>query len=116
MKYYAPSTDFESKAALEIKTQILTEAGEHLCPHLDPQNILRKLKYKCVISIGDKEEVDHVVTSSGKVDKILDILSRKPVEAYYKFMEILRKERSDLYQTVKDIENRLIAGTIITGA
>ena len=66
--------------------------------------MLIQLKTKGAIKQDDVERIKKQDTTTEMVEKLLDILTRKPVSAYEAFMEILEEQRYDLFVQVKDIE------------
>ena len=85
---------------------ILCEATDLLCENLRPSDVLRQLKTKGAIKQDDVEKIKKQDTTTEKVEELLDILMRKPVSAYETFMEVLKRERHDLFLQVKIIETR----------
>ena len=75
-----------------------------LCENLQPSYILRHLKTNGAIKQDDVEKIKRQDTTTEMVEKLLDILMRKPVSAYETFMEALKEERNDLFEDVKDLE------------
>ena len=47
-------------------------------------------------------------TPTEQVDKLIEVLMRKPESAYTTFMNALQEERPDLYRQVKTIESELM--------
>ena len=84
--------------------KILQEATDLLCEYLQPGDVLRQLKTKGTIEQKDVEKIKKQDSTTEMVEKLLDILMRKPVFAYETFMEILKEKRHDLFVQVKDIE------------
>ena len=83
---------------------ILREATVLLCKNLQPTDVVRYLKTKGAIKQDDAEKIKRQETTSEMVEELLDILKRKPVSAYETFMEVLERERHDLFSQVKAIE------------
>ena len=82
----------------------LTEATDTLCDNLLPGKMLRSLKSKGALDPDDVERVKKETTTSEQIEKMTDVLMRKPVSAYNTFMDILEEERPDLYGKVKGIQ------------
>ena len=89
---------------LHIVEKILMKATQVLCDNLQPKDILISLKSRGTLTTDDVERIESEKTTSDKVEKLLDILNRKPVSAYDMFMEILREKRPDLFEIVHAIE------------
>ncbi|XP_072027844.1 uncharacterized protein [Amphiura filiformis] len=90
----------------EIIKEILLDSWEILCNGLDPKLVLRAMIVKRAIS---KEEYDSIRNTKGtddQVEKLLRILEEKPASSYENFMEVLQKKAKDLWQKVKDIEDK----------
>ena len=83
---------------------ILREATNTLCENLQPNDVLRQLKTKGAIKQDDVEKIKKQDTTTEMVEKLLEILTRKPVSAYETFMEALKEDRYDLFEELKDIE------------
>ena len=62
------------------------------------------------LSRSDIEHIKHEVTTSDKVEKLLDILHGKPKEAYYSFLDALYDKRPDLYSAVRKIQKEHVKG------
>ncbi|XP_072043550.1 uncharacterized protein [Amphiura filiformis] len=75
-----------------------------LAENLDPIGMLRQMTAKRALTPDDRTIIKKEATSTEQVDKLIEILCRKPVSSYDVFMEILSEERNDLYNRVKDIE------------
>ncbi|XP_072017205.1 uncharacterized protein [Amphiura filiformis] len=94
-------------ANLKTMKTVLQRSLGFLCESLQPEDILRNLKTKEVLSAADIQRIRHEITDEEKVDKLLDILSRKPLGCYVKFMQVLKIKRRDLYQKIKKEEEKL---------
>ncbi|XP_072022988.1 uncharacterized protein [Amphiura filiformis] len=86
--------------------KILSEASGVLSKTLQPKDILRSLKAKSALTPDDVEIIENEATDTDKVDKLLETLRRKPISAYATFMKVLEEEREDLYEKVKEIEDK----------
>ena len=62
------------------------------------------------LSRSDVEYIKHEVSTSEKVEKLLDILHHKPKEAYYSLLDALYAVRPDLYTAVRKIQGKQIKG------
>ena len=62
------------------------------------------------LSRSDIEHIKHDVTTSEKVEKLLDILHGKPKEAYYSFLDALYAIRPDLYSVIRKIQKEQVKG------
>ena len=65
-----------------------------------------KLKEKKVLNQDDIDKIRHEKTYTEKMDEMIEILCLKPESAYVFFMETLRQERNDLYNEVKEIQDK----------
>ena len=95
--------------SLELKNHVLSQAYL-TCKDVDTRNILRKLLAQEMISLEDKQLVEHEKTTADKVEKLIDILQRKQIEAYFYFMEFLKDEHSQMYTKLKDAEMQKLQG------
>ena len=77
-----------------------------LCENLRPDDLLRDLKSKGALKRDDVTKIKKEDTDTEKVDKLIEILTRSPVSSYIAFMGVLQKERRDLYDKVKAIEDK----------
>ena len=91
---------------LKIVKTILTEATDILCENLEPDDILRTLQSKGALKPDDVTKIRSLTTAGEQVERLLNILRRKPVSAYDVFMEALKEEREDLFDIVKEIATK----------
>ena len=96
--------------ALDFKgvEKILKECKELLCNKLEPTNILSKMKIKDALTDDEVTRIKREDSRQDKVYKLLEELKLKPVTSYNVFMELLKEERSDLYNMMKDKEAKHI--------
>ena len=91
---------------LKIVKIILVEATGILCSNLEPDDILRTLQTKGALKPDDVTKIRSLTTTGEQVERLLNMLMRKPVSAYDVFMEALKEEREDLFDIVKDIATK----------
>ena len=84
--------------------KILHKATALLCENLGKENIIHNLKSEEALTDGDVEEIKSHSRTAEQVDAMLVILKRKPAKAYYSFMNVLWKNREDLYDEMEKIE------------
>ena len=96
--------------ALDFKNRVLVASTDVLCKEIEPRHILRTLLSCNMITTRDKEHIKHEVARSDKVEKLLDVLQRKPIDAYCCFVQCLRNEPGDTFKKIKDIETRILHG------
>ena len=100
-------------ALLDMIKEILTSSNNILADKmkaLDVKRIYSLMWAGSNLSRSDVEDIRHEVTTSEKVDKLVDILNRKPKEAYYSFLDALYAVRPDLYTAVRKIQEEKIKG------
>ena len=88
---------------LKIIKKILAESTDILCSNLEPGDMLRTLQTNGAFKADDVTKIKNLTTTTEQVGKMLDLLMRKPVSAFDRFMEALKEEREDLFEMVKDI-------------
>ena len=93
-------------AQLEAVKLILIESTVFLCENLYTDQVLRHLMARRAITNNDSTHIKAKITEPDRVEKLLDILRKKPVSSYETFMEILRQQRPDLHKAVKKIERK----------
>ena len=92
--------------------KILTDALPILQDYLNPTNIIHTLVSKQMLTDNEASDIEGAASVEGasamgvRVEKLLDSLKRKKGTVYKEFMEILRKERDDLYADVKKVEKQ----------
>ena len=91
-------------ANIHAMQKVLLKSTEVLCQTLEPEDILRTLKTKEVLSRDDVQMIRRAPIDSEKVEGLLDILSRKPLAHYRTFTEVIKKARPDLYDKIRAIE------------
>ena len=93
---------------LNSMRQVYQESTTLLCANLEPESVIRPLFTGGELTLDNVQTIRHQVTNSGKVEKLLEILSCKPVTHYVYFMVALRAvgERGDLYDLVKAIARK----------
>ena len=87
--------------------RILGRATVLLYPYLatwSTESILRELQANDVLLLADVQVIKSIETPGDKVQKLLEILQVKPESAYIGFMEALKTEREDLYDSMKTLE------------
>ena len=100
-------------AILDIIKEILASSNIILADkmkNLDVRQISSLMWAGNNFSRSDVENIRHEVTTSEKVDKLLDIFRRKPKEAYYSFLDALYAVRPDLYSAVRKIQKEHVKG------
>ena len=85
---------------------VLQQSTKLLCDNLYAQDILPSLKTEGALTPEDVQEIDNKETESNKLETLLDILSRRSVSHYVKFMVSLKSVREDLYKHIKAIEEK----------
>ena len=81
----------------------------------DVKKITTLMKAAVILSNDDVQHILHEVTTSSKVDKLLDILGRKPKEAYYGFVGALYScKRKDLHDIVRQNQRKVLTGMNVT--
>ena len=91
---------------LKIVKNILLEATDILCANLEPDDILRTLQTKSALKPDDVTKIRGLATAGEQVERLLNILMRKPVSAYDAFMEALKEDREDLFDIVKELATK----------
>ena len=89
---------------LDPVKKTLLESNVILSANLIPDVILRVMKSKGALTQDEVTKIQLKDTPTEQVDKLIEVLMRKPESAYMAFMEILKGERPDLYGQVKIIE------------
>ena len=88
----------------------MTEATERLCEDLNPKNIIRTLLSKGDLDDRDVEGIKSYSKTDDRVEELLNILKRKASLRWFRhFMTALKKESTELYNEVNQIEKRVIA-------
>ena len=93
---------------LGVVKKTLLESSKNLSDYLNPNGILMSMKTKGALTQDEVTKIQKNDTHTEQVNKLIEELIRKPATAYETFMEILRKERSDLYNEVRAIEGELL--------
>ena len=96
----------DSMTKLKTVERILTESTVLLSDNLHTDQVLRHLKSRGALTSNDCTHIKAKTTEPDKVEKLLETLQKKPVSSYETFMEVLREKRSDLYEAVKEIEDK----------
>ena len=65
--------------------------------------MLRALQTNGALKPDDVTKIRNLTTTTEQVEKLLDMLTRKPASAFDRFMEALKEEREDLFYMIKDI-------------
>ena len=89
---------------MKLNREILEEANEILSEHLEPREIIKKLRHKRVLNDGDVQAINGNLADDERIDKMVEILKRKPRTAYSDFMAVLIGVNPDLYCDVRRIE------------
>ena len=97
---------------IAIKNKVLETSLVELCDNLDPHTVLKVLRARRQITADDKQRIEIKGVTGDQVDELVNILLRKPVEAYNCFMENIKEEQSHVYQKVKTIETKIREGKI----
>ena len=92
---------------LDLVTNTLQESNVILRKNLNPGDILRSMMSEGELTQDDVTKISRQDTTTEQVDKLIEVLTRKPAKAYKTFMHILQRERSDLYDQIKSIEGGL---------
>ena len=85
---------------------VLQQSTKLLCDNLKGEDILKSLKTEGALTPEDVQEIHNKETESDKVEALLDILSRRSVSHYVKFMVSLKSVREDLYKHIKAFEEK----------
>ena len=89
---------------IKLNREILEEANEILSYNLEPREIIKKLRHKRVLNDGDVQAINANLADDERIDKLVEILKRKPRTAYGDFMAVLVGVNPDLYCDVRRIE------------
>ena len=92
-----------------VKT-ILQRSLVEVATHLDVEDVLITLQGAETLTGDDVEIIRGKPNKAARAEKLLDILTRRPVASYIKFMEALKTGHSDLYNRVNKIEKE-VTGT-----
>ena len=87
--------------------KILRRATDDLCSNLPLASgfgILRKLIANGTLFSSDKEIIRSQKSQGDEVEKLLEILEKRPESSYIKFREVLKNERKDLYSMLTVLE------------
>ena len=84
---------------------VLRKAKPQLIKNLEPRNIVRNLVAEGAIDDEDEEIIKAETVRANKVERMVDILRKKPKTSYDMFMVYLQKERSDLYAVLHKLEH-----------
>ena len=95
--------------SLDCVKNVLMESTAILCENLNPKDILMRMKSMNALTHDEVTKVNHQVPYA-EVNKLLEILMRKPASSYEAFMSILQEERPDLHKHVKAIEDKHYSG------
>ena len=58
-----------------------------------------------IISDNEHEDITSLSTQWARIDRLLNIIKRKPVRVYLEFMGILQEKDIELYERVKAIQD-----------
>ena len=97
----------EIKKILDVSNPTLSEKLHHW----DVKKVTLLMKAAALLSNDDFQLIHHEKTTSGKVDKMLEILHRKPKEAYYGFIGALyRCKRRDMHDILRENQRKILTG------
>ena len=87
----------------ETVRNILSFVTEFLCDNLEPTRVIRRLQTEGALSDSDVENIKREENRESKVNRLLNILKMKPVNAYHTFMESLKTFDSELHKGIMEI-------------
>ncbi|XP_072023881.1 uncharacterized protein [Amphiura filiformis] len=94
-------------ASLETMQKVLDSSLVFMCDNLQVEDILIDLKSREVLDESDAQIIRHEITDKKRVEKLLEILHRKPLKCYVMFTKVLKTTRRDLYDKMKKEEETL---------